>query len=76
LDIEAMTGNIRIVGRHSRGNKLLERLAIERKRFDGRVQSLAREIYDSGDGALILLCDPSRSRVVLERQFRLPGFFF
>jgi nudix-type nucleoside diphosphatase (YffH/AdpP family) len=74
LDIEAMTGNIRIVGRHTRGNELLERLAIERKRFDGRVQSLAREIYDPGDGALILLYDPSRSRVVLVRQFRLPAF--
>ena len=50
------------------------RLAIERKRFDGRVQNLAREIYDSDDGALILLYDPSRSRVILVRQFRLPVF--
>ncbi len=71
-----MTGNIRILGRHivSRGNGLLERHAVEGKRFDGRVQSLAREIYDSGDSALILLYDPSRSGVVLVRQFRLPAF--
>jgi len=71
-----MTGNIRILGRHivTRGNGLLERLAIERKRFDGRVQSLAREIYDPGDGAAILLYDPGRSRVVLVRQFRLPAY--
>ncbi|MGH6800705.1 MAG: NUDIX domain-containing protein [Methylocella sp.] len=71
-----MTGSIRILGRHivSRGNGVLERLAVERKRFDGRVQSLAREIYDPGDGAAILLYDPGRSRVVLVRQFRLPAF--
>jgi GDP-mannose pyrophosphatase NudK len=77
LDIEAMAGNIRILGRHivSRGNGLLERLAVERKRFDGRLQGLAREIYDPGDGAAILLYDPSRSGVVLVRQFRLPAFF-
>ena len=72
-----MAGNIRILGRHivSRGNGLLERLAVERKRFDGRLQGLAREIYDPGDGAAILLYDPSRSGVVLVRQFRLPAFF-
>ncbi|MDQ6701710.1 MAG: hypothetical protein M3Z96_00640 [Pseudomonadota bacterium] len=71
-----MTGNIRILGRHivSRGNGSLERLGVERKRFDGRVQSLAREIYDPGDGAAISLNGPSRSRVVLVRQFRLPVF--
>ena len=52
-----MTGNIRILGRHivSRGNGLMEKLAIERKRFDGRVQSLAREIRYAGDGATNLL---------------------
>ena len=65
-----MTGNIRILGRYvlSRGNGLFE-AAVERKRFSGRVQSLAREIYDPGDGAAILLRDPRRSRVVLVRQF-------
>jgi nudix-type nucleoside diphosphatase (YffH/AdpP family) len=76
LDIELMTGNIRILGRHivSRGHGTLERLAVERKRFDGREQTLAREIYDPGDGAAILLYDPGRSRVVLVRQFRLPTY--
>ncbi len=71
-----MTGNIRILGRQilGRGHGLLEKLVIERKRFDGRMQSLAREIYDPGDGAAILLYDPGRSRVVLVRQFRLPAY--
>jgi len=44
LDIEAMPGNIRILGRPTRGNGLVEKLAVERRRFDGRAQSLAREI--------------------------------
>src|ERR1700741_2142652 len=75
LDIEAMTGNIRTLGRPSRGNGLLERLPLERKRFDGRVQNHFRGVYDLGDGAAIWLYDPRRSRVVLARQFRLPFFF-
>jgi hypothetical protein len=47
LDIEAMTGNIRILERHivSRGNGLLERLAVERKAMR-RGQRLVREIYN------------------------------
>ncbi len=58
----------------SRGFGLLERLTIELKRFDGRLQTQAREIYDTGDGAAILLYDPTRSTVVLVRQFRLPAY--
>ena len=71
-----MTSTIAILGRHliSRGNGVLEKFLVSRKRFDGRLQNLNREIYDSGDGAAILLYDPSRSRVVLVRQFRLTAF--
>jgi GDP-mannose pyrophosphatase NudK len=58
----------------SHGHGVLERLVVERERFDGRRQSLAREVYDPGDGAAILLYNPSRSRVVLVRQFRLPAY--
>jgi hypothetical protein len=45
-----MTGNIRILGRRliSRRNGLLEKFSVTRKRFDGRLQSLDREIYDTG----------------------------
>jgi hypothetical protein len=59
-----MTGNIRMLGRHinSRGNGLLARPVIERKRFDGRVRSFASEIYNPDDGAANLVYDPSRSR--------------
>jgi GDP-mannose pyrophosphatase NudK len=71
-----MTGNISIRGRQtlSRGHGVLEKFSIERTRFDGRTQNIAREIYDPGDGAAILLYDPSRSRIVLVRQFRLPAY--
>jgi len=76
LDIEAMTERICIRRRQvvSRGHGVLERLSVERTRFDGDTESLAREIYDPGDGAAILLYDPSRSRVVLVRQFRLASY--
>ena len=71
-----MNGDIRILARHilSRGNGLLEKFTVARKRFDGRRQTIIREIYDTGDGAAILLYDPSRSRVILVRQFRLTAF--
>jgi len=71
-----MNERIRILGRQvlSRGHGLLEKITFERKRFDGRRQTLSREVYDTGDGAAILLYDPSRSTVVLVRQFRLPAF--
>lgn len=71
-----MVDHIRILGRQilSRGHGLLEKIALQRKRFDGRTQDIAREVYDTGDGAAILLYDPSRAKVVLVRQFRLPVF--
>src|SRR5450631_451051 len=76
LDIKAMTGGIRILARRvlSRGNGILEKFTVSRNRFNGSAQSFDREIYDTGDGVAILLYDPSRSRVILVRQFRLTAF--
>src|ERR1700756_4477018 len=76
LDIEYMSGNIFVRRRQiiSQGHGELQRLIVERKRFDGRIQSLAREVYDPGDGAAILLYDPKSTRVVLVRQFRIPAY--
>lgn len=34
---------------------------------------LAREVYDHGHAAAVLLCDPVRNTVLLVRQFRLPA---
>ncbi len=71
-----MSRLVRILSRRaiSQGFGLVERLSIEVKRFNGRLQTQAREIYDTGDGAAILLYDPTRSTVVLVRQFRLPAY--
>lgn len=71
-----MSGNILLRCRHivSRGHGELQRLDIERKRFDGRVQSITREVYDPGDGVAILLYDTKSTRVVLIRQFRIPAY--
>ena len=43
-------------------------------RRDGQWQTQARETYDRGNGAAILLYDPQRRTVVLTRQFRYPAF--
>ncbi len=37
-------------------------------------QSQSREVYDRGDGAAILLYNPSKKTVVLTKQFRMPSF--
>jgi nudix-type nucleoside diphosphatase (YffH/AdpP family) len=76
LDIKAMTGSIRILARSvlSHGNGLLEKFTVSRNRFNGSAQNFDREIYDTGDGVAILLYDPSRSRVILVRQFRMTAF--
>jgi GDP-mannose pyrophosphatase NudK len=57
-----------------RGFGRIAKLVVERRRFGGGAQRLARELYDTGDGVAILLYDPSRKTVVLVRQFRLPAF--
>ncbi len=43
-------------------------------RRDGQWQTQARETYDRGNGAAILLYDLQRRTVVLTRQFRYPAF--
>ncbi|WP_034992734.1 NUDIX domain-containing protein [Beijerinckia mobilis] len=71
-----MSDQIRILSRKilTDGFGKLERIVIERKRFNGEWQQQARDFFDTGNGAAILLYDPTRSRVLLVRQFRLPGF--
>lgn len=70
-----MTVAVRILARDvlSRGFGLLTKYVVERRRYDGRMQTMAREVYDAGDGAAILLYDPMRSTVILVRQFRMPA---
>lgn len=44
------------------------------RRRDGRWQTLSREAYDRGNGAVVLPYYLERGTVVLVRQFRLPAF--
>ncbi len=71
-----MVEAIRILGREvlAKGRGVLEKIWFERRRYDSRPQHVTREIYDTGDGAAILLYDPERRTVALVRQFRAPAF--
>lgn len=52
----------------------LRKVTFNLRRRDGQWQTLTREAYDRGNGAVLLLFDPRRRTVVLTRQFRLPAF--
>lgn len=43
-------------------------------RRDGSWQTMNRETYDRGNGAVILPYDPARGTVLLVRQFRYPAY--
>lgn len=66
---------VRITGESVLSNDwyTLKKIRFELLRRDGKRQSLAREVYQSGDGVTILLHDPARRTVLLTRQFRLPA---
>src|SRR5262249_47371554 len=52
----------------------LTKYTIDFKRRDGRVERQIRQVYDRGDGAVILPIDPERKTVLLIRQFRIPVY--
>lgn len=41
---------------------------------NGEWQSQSRESYDRGDGAAILLYNPTKKTVILTKQFRMPSY--
>ena len=53
---------------------VLRKTTFDYRRRDGSWQTLNRETYDRGNGAVILLYDPRRRTVLLTRQFRFPAF--
>jgi nudix-type nucleoside diphosphatase (YffH/AdpP family) len=55
-----------------KGWSTLKEYIIDYTRRDGRTEQQTREIYDSGDGAAVLLYNPSAQTILLIRQFRLP----
>lgn len=68
--------DIRMNGVHtlSEDRYVLRRYDYDYRRRDGSWRSVRREVYDRGNGAVILLYNPSERTVVLVRQFRLPAF--
>jgi len=52
----------------------LTKYTIDFTRRDGVVERQIRQVYDRGDGALILPIDPERQTVLLVRQFRMPVY--
>jgi nudix-type nucleoside diphosphatase (YffH/AdpP family) len=53
---------------------VLRKVTFRIRKRDGAWETQSREAYDRGNGATILLYDPSRATVLLTRQFRLPTY--
>ena len=53
---------------------VLNKTTFDWRRSDGQWQTLSRETYDRGDGAVLLPFDPSQNTVLLTRQFRYPAY--
>ncbi len=53
---------------------VLHKYSFEYLRNDGIWESQHREVYDRGNGAAILLINPSKGTVILTEQFRLPTY--
>src|SRR5438105_2681571 len=53
---------------------LLKKLGFDLRRRDGSWQAQTREVYDRGNGATILLYNPTQRMVLLTRQFRIPAY--
>ncbi len=53
---------------------ILKKTTLDIRRQDGSWQTVARETYDRGNGAAILLFNREQKTVLLTRQFRFPAF--
>ncbi|KQZ42598.1 NUDIX domain-containing protein [Duganella sp. Root1480D1] len=53
---------------------VLKTTTFDLKRRDGRWQTMSRETYDRGNGAVALLYNSTRRTVLLTRQFRFPAY--
>jgi len=52
----------------------LDKVDFDYQTRDGKWQNQQRESYDRGDGAAILLYNPSKKTVILTKQFRMPSY--
>lgn len=68
-------GHVRITAEETLSDNwyLLKKLSFDLRRRDGSWQAQTREVYDRGNGAVILLYNQARRTVVLTRQFRIPA---
>lgn len=71
-----MTEKTQIASRKtlSRGFAHVEEIVFRRRRSDGDMADLHREIMDTGDGVTILPYDVARGKIILIRQFRGVAF--
>ncbi len=53
---------------------VLKKVNFQYKNQDGSTEVQTREVYDRGNGAVILLYNPDDKSVILTRQFRIPTF--
>ncbi|MEM6347441.1 MAG: GDP-mannose pyrophosphatase NudK [Bacteroidota bacterium] len=52
----------------------LNKITYQYQKANGQWETQAREAYDRGNGATILLYNPSQKTVILTRQFRMPTY--
>ena len=71
-----MADKTEIIARETlhKGFAKLEKIVFRRRRRDGDMADLTREILDGGDGATILPYDRARGTIILIRQFRGVAF--
>ncbi len=52
----------------------LQKITYDYQKENGEWETHAREAYDRGNGATILLYNPNKGKVILTRQFRIPSY--
>lgn len=70
-----MAGNVKILNEtvlYNGWSTLKKYLISYTRKGDGNIEEQVREIYNSGDGAAVLLYNPQTRKVLLIKQFRLP----
>ena len=67
---------VKIIGIKNLSNKhyKLDKVDFEYQTKNGSWQTQSRECYDRGDGAAILLYNPTKKTVILIKQFRMPSY--
>lgn len=67
---------IKIIGikNLSKAHYKLDKVDFEFQTNNGSWQTQSRECYDRGDGAAILLYNPTKKTVILIKQFRMPSY--